>query len=256
MNAASPPAGKVSRPGSLLYSWGMRLTTQSRQAYLQRIQRTYGRKNGYVTRGQEARLKRWLPRIGLPANKNLRDCGLDPGRPVVMEIGFGNGDFLVHLALEHPQWQLLGVEIYLPGVAKAVSRLEAAGVIERCRISQLPAQYVLSRQVPEGALHGVYINHPDPWPKARHHKRRLIQKEFARLLVSRLQVGGFVRLATDWPELAQWMREILDATPGLRNMAGTAGFVPREAERPWTKFEQRGWREGRPSLFLHYIRIA
>ena len=78
----------------------------------------------------------------------------------------------------HPDWYLLGVEIYLPGVAKAVGRLEDAGLIERCRISQLPAQYVLQSQIAEEQLDGVFINHPDPWPKARHHKRRIIQKDF------------------------------------------------------------------------------
>jgi len=148
------------------------------------------------------------------------------------------------------------VEIYLPGVAKAVARLEDAGVIERCRISQLPAQYVLAHQVGEGELHGVYINHPDPWPKARHHKRRLIQKDFARLLVSRLEPGGFLRLATDKPDLAEWMRDILDDTPGLKNMAGRGAYAPREPGRPMTKFEQRGLREGRESLFLHYVKIS
>ena len=217
--------------------------------------RAFGRKNGFVTSGQEKRLARWLPKIGLPKDKVV-DSSLFPDEaPIVMEIGFGNGDFLVYLAARHEDWNFIGIEIYLPGVAKAVSRLEKAGVIGRCRISQLLAQYVLREQIAEGRLHGIYINHPDPWPKARHHKRRLIQKDFAALMVSRLEPGGFVRLATDRPELADWMRDILDDTPGLRNMAGDAGFVRRDPERPQTKFEQRGIREGRASRFLHYVRI-
>ncbi len=234
----------------------MRLDSEVRRELLQREMRTYGRKNGFVTKGQAARLKRWLPEIGLPREARLADSGLPEGMPVVMEIGFGNGEFLAHLARSHPEWAFLGVEIYLPGVAKAVARLEDAGVIERCRISQLPAQYVLAHQVGEGELHGVYINHPDPWPKARHHKRRLIQKDFARLLVSRLEPGGFLRLATDKPDLAEWMRDILDDTPGLKNMAGRGGYAPREPGRPMTKFEQRGLREGRESLFLHYVKTS
>ncbi|HKJ82497.1 MAG TPA: tRNA (guanosine(46)-N7)-methyltransferase TrmB [Mariprofundaceae bacterium] len=232
----------------------MRLSREIRDSYIQREYRTHGRKNGYVTQGQEARLTRWLPRIGLPKEKTLDEAGFVLSVPVVMEIGFGNGDFLTHLASRHPEWNLIGVEIYLPGVAKAVSRLEDAGVIERVRISQLPAQFVLNEQVPAGRLHGVYINHPDPWPKPRHHKRRLIQKDFARLLVSRLEPGGFLRLATDIAEMADWMREILDATPGLRNMAGHDGFVSRDPDRPATKFESRGERAGRESRFLHYVR--
>ncbi len=233
----------------------MRLSSEFRKQFSQHELRTFGRKNGFVTAGQEARLKRWLPRIGLPRDMRLAEAGLDADRPVVMEIGFGNGDFLVHLARSHPDWQLLGVEIYLPGVAKAVARLEDAGVIERVRISQLPAQYVLAQQVDENQLHGIYINHPDPWPKKRHHKRRLIQPDFAALMTSRLAPGGFIRLATDKSDLAEWMRDILDATPGLENVAGRGCFAEREPERPRTKFEMRGEREGRPSLFLHYRRI-
>ncbi len=254
MGAHAPAFNPLPAPGFRDRLAHMRLSRDFRQQFMQREMRTHGRKNGFVTKGQQARLNRWLPVIGLPREVGLADAGLPPEAPVVMEIGFGNGDFLVHLARAHPDWWLLGVEIYLPGVAKAVARLEDAGVIERCRISQFPAQYVLAHQVGEGGLHGIYINHPDPWPKARHHKRRLIQKDFARLLTSRLEIGGFLKLATDWPELGEWMRDILDATPGLRNMAGRGGFVSRENGRPVTKFERRGIREGRESLFLHYVR--
>ena len=100
----------------------MRLSKEFRTLYSQHELRTYGRKNGFVTAGQEARLLKWLPKIGLPKDKTLNDAGLPEGAPVVLEIGFGNGDFLVHLAQTHPDWCLLGVEIYLPGVAKAVGR--------------------------------------------------------------------------------------------------------------------------------------
>ncbi len=232
----------------------MRLSREFRDQHIQHEMRTYGRKNGFVTTGQEARLEKWLPRIGLPRGRTLAESGIPAEAPVVLEIGFGNGDFLVHMAELHPDWVLVGVEIYLPGVAKGVGRLEDAGVIERCRISQLPAQIVLTEQVAEGQLAGIIINHPDPWPKARHYKRRLIQKDFAELLVSRLKPGGFIKLASDKPDLAEWMRDILDATPGLRNIAGKGNFSPRDEDRPHTKFEQRGLREGRISQFLHYIR--
>ncbi len=232
----------------------MRLSKEFRDQFSQQEMRTHGRKNGFVTTGQEARLLRWLPRIGLPKDKTLQGAGLPPGAPVVMEIGFGNGDFLVHLAQTHPDWLLIGVEIYLPGVAKAVGRLDDAGVIERCRITQLPAQFVLTHQVAAAQLDGIFINHPDPWPKARHHKRRIIQKDFAALMVSRLKPGGFIKLASDKADLAEWMRDILDATPGLENVAGIGGFIERDADRPQTKFEQRGINAGRISQFLHYVK--
>jgi len=232
----------------------MRLTREFRNQFTQHEMRTHGRKNGFVTTGQEARLTKWLPVIGLTNNMTLADARIPDGSPIVMEIGFGNGDFLVHLAERHPDWTLVGVEIYLPGVAKAVSRLEDAGFIERARITQLPAQFVLTNQVGEEQLDGIFVNHPDPWPKARHHKRRIIQKDFARLMVSRLKPGGFIKLASDVDELAEWMREILDATPGLTNAAGKAGYIDRDDDRVFTKFEQRGIREGRTSQFLHYVK--
>ncbi len=233
----------------------MRLSAEFRAQYVQHEMRTHGRKNGFVTAGQEARLLKWLPKVGLPKGKTLSEADIDTDKPVVMEIGFGNGDFLVYLAEKHPDWTLIGVEIYLPGVAKAVGRLEDAGVIERVRITQLPAQYVLEHQVSEAQLDGVFINHPDPWPKARHHKRRIIQKDFALLLVSRLKVGGFIKLASDIPEMAEWMRDILDQTPSLENVAGIGGFVERDSDRVVTKFEQRGLKAGRPSQFLHYVKV-
>ena len=232
----------------------MRLSQEFRNQYIQHEMRTHGRKNGFVTTGQEARLLKWLPVIGLPKDKTLAMAGIPDESPIVMEIGFGNGDFLVHLASKYPDWALLGVEIYLPGVAKAVGRLEDAGFIERTRITQLPAQFVLENQVAENQLHGVFINHPDPWPKPRHHKRRIIQKDFAKLLVTRVESGGFIKLATDKPDLALWMQDILDNTEGLTNVAGKGGFVERDEDRPHTKFEQRGIKEGRVSQFLHYVK--
>ena len=99
----------------------------------------------------------------------------------------------------------------------------------------------------------VFINHPDPWPKTRHHKRRIIQKDFAKLLVSRIKDGGFIKLASDKPDLAEWMRDILDQTEGLTNVAGIGGFIEREDERIHTKFEERGIKAGRLSQFLHYM---
>lgn len=232
----------------------MRLSPEFRDQYIQHEMRTHGRKNGFVTTGQEARLLKWLPIIGLSKEKTLAMANIPEDSPIVMEIGFGNGDFLVYQASEHPDWTLIGVEIYLPGVAKAIGRLEDAGFIERTRITQLPAQYVLEHQVAGEQLDGAFINHPDPWPKARHHKRRIIQKDFAQLLVSRIKSGGFIKLATDKSDLAAWMRDILDQTEGITNVAGVGGYVQRDEDRPQTKFEERGINAGRVSQFLHYIK--
>lgn len=234
----------------------MRVPRSIRDRFLQHEMRTYGRKNGYITPGQAARLQRWLPRIELVNEARLGPDAYPAPGPIVMEIGFGNGEFLAHLAVTHPAWNLFGVEIYLPGIAKAISRLEGVGALERVRISRYPAQYVLAHQVADETFDGVYINHPDPWPKARHAKRRLIQPDFAALLVRRMRPGAFLKLATDWPDLAEWMLEVLDRTPGLRNLAGRGKFAPREEGRIVTKFERRGMAEGRESLFLHYVKEA
>jgi len=232
----------------------VRLSAEFREQYIQHEMRTHGRKNGFVTTGQEARLLKWLPIVGLPKDKTLTMSNVPKDSPIVLEIGFGNGDFLVHLAEKHPDWTLVGVEIYLPGVAKAVSRLDDAGVIERTRITQLPAQYVLENQIQTEQLDGAFINHPDPWPKSRHHKRRIIQKDFAVLLASRIKSGGFIKLASDIPELAEWMRDILDNTKGLTNVAGQGGYIERDTDRVLTKFEERGLKAGRKSQFLHYVK--
>ncbi len=232
----------------------MRLSKAFRDQFVQHEMRTHGRKNGFVTTGQEARLLKWLPVIGLSKDKTLHTANIPADSPIVLEIGFGNGDFLLHMAERHPDWTLVGVEIYLPGVAKAVGRLEDAGLIERTRITQLPAQFVLEHQVEKEQLDGVFINHPDPWPKVKHHKRRIIQKDFANLIVSRLKNGGFIKLASDIPELATWMRDILDSTAGLSNVAGVGGFIERDQDRIYTKFEERGMKAGRKSQFLHYVK--
>jgi tRNA (guanine-N7-)-methyltransferase len=113
---------------------------------------------------------------------------------------------------------------------------------------------VLEHQVQAEQLDGIIVNHPDPWPKARHHKRRIIQKDMANLMVSRLKPGGFIQLASDIEELAEWMRDILDNTKGLRNIAGQGGYVARDEGRIFTKFEQRGINAGRTSKFLHYVK--
>jgi len=232
----------------------MRLSKEFRDQFSQQEMRTHGRKNGFVTDGQEKRLLQWLPKIGLPKDKTLKDAQIPADSPIIMEIGFGNGDFLVYTAQNNPTWTLIGVEIYLPGVAKAVGRLEDAGVIEQTRITQLPAQFVLEHQVESQQLDGIIVNHPDPWPKAKHHKRRIIQKDMAALMLSRLKPGGFIQLASDIDELAEWMRDILDATEGLTNVAGKGGYVDRQEGRIFTKFEQRGINAGRESKFLHYIK--
>lgn len=232
----------------------MRLTREVRDTWLQHEQRVHGRKNGYVTKGQAERLERWLPKISLHRDDQVHDK-IPSDVPLGVEIGFGNGEFLADLTQKNPEHYFLGIEIYLPGIAKALSRLEACDGILRARVSQLPAQYVLAHQVKENSVDMIHVNHPDPWPKHKHHNRRIIQKEFAQVLVSRLKVGGTLCLASDVDELALWMQGILDQVPNLVNEAGKGGFIPRPEGRIITKFEERGIKAGRISQFLRYRKV-
>jgi len=232
----------------------MRLPEELRRALIPEGVKVYGRRNGPVSRGQIRRLAQWWPKVALKPEQPLDAIGIPADAPVFLEIGFGNGEFLAHLARQHPKAWLIGIEIYLPGIAKAISRLEEARALDRVRISQYPAQHVLATQAPDAFFDAIFILHPDPWPKKRHHKRRLIQPEFARLLARKLKPGGELRLNTDHPELAEWMLAILDETPGLENLAGKGNFSPRPEDHPPTKFERRGEQEGRKDLFLRYRR--
>jgi tRNA (guanine-N7-)-methyltransferase len=160
-----------------------------------------------------------------------------------LEIGFGNGDTLLALAVAQPESDFLGVEVHEPGVGRVLLRAAQLG-LTNLRVSRHDAVEVLEQQIPPASLQQILIFFPDPWPKSRHHKRRLIQPAFAGLLASRLQAGGSLRLATDWQNYAEQMLEVLNACPQLRNCSADNGYVPRPDSRPPTRFELRGQRLG------------
>jgi len=163
--------------------------------------------------------------------------------PLVVEIGPGPGDSLVAMATARPQVDVLAFEVYEPAAAQLVGALHRAQ-LGNVRIVVGNAAEGLRHLVPAGGLDQLWTFFPDPWPKARHHKRRLVGPELAALAVDRLRPGGTWRLATDWEDYALWMREVLDAEPGLENLY-PGGWAPRWAERPVTRFEQRGLDVGR-----------
>lgn len=174
--------------------------------------------------------------------------------PLVVEIGPGTGESLVAMAAARPEVDLLAFEVYLPGIARIVGRLAEAG-LTNVRLVQADAVEALAVLLGEGSVAEAWTFFPDPWPKARHHKRRLIGPRFADLVASRLQPGGHWRLATDWVDYADRMRAVLDAEVRLTNV-GTAGegWAERYADRPLTRFEQRGLDAGRTVRDLHYRR--
>lgn len=165
-------------------------------------------------------------------------------RPVVLEIGFGNGDSLAEMAAADPQRNWLGVEVHGPGVGHLLLEIERRG-LTNLRVLRHDAVELLTGGLPPGSVERVQLFFPDPWPKQRHHKRRILSPSFLDLLAVVLTPGGIFHAATDWEHYALQMLEVLEA-PGspFENSAGPGHFAPRPEARPLTRFEQRGARLG------------
>ena len=217
--------------------------------------RSFVRREGRITVAQSRALQELWPRYGVDYDGAALDLDRLFGRraPRTLEIGFGDGETLVALASAEPGRDFLGLEVHAPGVGHCLLRAAEAG-LSNLRVIRHDAVEFLQRSVAPGALDEVLVYFPDPWPKKRHHKRRIVQSAFAALIASRLAPGGRLRLATDWVPYAQWMREVLDPSPDYDNAAGARGYVPRPATRPVTKFERRGTRLGHEVRDLQYTR--
>lgn len=205
--------------------------------------RSYVLRAGRMTAAQGRALEELLPRHGVPYAPTPLDLDRVFGRaaPRVLEIGFGNGDTLVELASASPGTDFVGVEVHPPGVGHCLLAIESRG-LANVRVIAHDAVEVLANQVPESSLDEVLLYFPDPWPKKRHHKRRLLKPAFVRALAERLAPDGYLHAATDWEDYAQEMLATLGAEPLLRNTVDD--FAPRPAWRPETRFEARGLRLG------------
>jgi tRNA (guanine-N7-)-methyltransferase len=218
-----------------------RLTTQSIRSFVLR--------QGRMSPAQTLALATLLPVYGIPYGPGPLDLAAAFGRdaPNILEIGFGMGETSARIAEAMPQNNFLGLEVHAPGVG-ALLKLIAEKQLSNLRLIQHDAVEVVQQMIAPGTLAGIHVFFPDPWPKARHHKRRLIQPAFVKLLASRLAPGGYLHCATDWEHYAQQMLEVLAAEPLLANTAaGTvtgAGYAERPAYRPITKFENRGLKLG------------
>jgi tRNA (guanine-N7-)-methyltransferase len=245
----------------------------------QRPVRTFVVRAGRMGSGQTRALQTLAPLFVLAAPRDRPlDLAAAFGRqaPTVVEIGFGMGHATAAFAAEHPQLNVLGMEVHPPGVG-ALLQLIDAQQLNNLRIVQDDAVDVLQRLVAPNSLAGLHVFFPDPWHKKRHHKRRLVQPHTARLLAERLAPGGYLHLATDWQPYAQQMLAVLDGEPLLRNQAYDTtpdeakraasidvdpnaeverGYVPRPASRPLTKFERRGLALGHGVWDLMYTRWA
>jgi len=216
--------------------------------------RSYVLRAGRMGPGQARALTELGPRFLLPYRADAVDLDALFGRsgPKILEIGFGMGEATAQIAAENPHIDFLGIEVYTPGVGALLKRIGELN-LGNVRIVQHDALAVIQHMLQEASLDGAHIFFPDPWPKKRHHKRRLIQPAFVKLLTSRLKPGGYVHLATDWEDYARQMLAMLSAEPGLENTA--EGFAPRPPYRPLTKFEQRGLRLGHGVWDLLFRRV-
>ncbi len=219
--------------------------------------RTYVRRETRMTPAQKRALETLLPLYGLDPAQPL-DPQVVFGRvaPLVMEIGMGDGEHMLWQAQRHPEKDFIGVEVYRPGVGKFLRALHQAG-LSNVRVYVADARDVLLRAIPDAALDEVQIFFPDPWPKKRHHKRRLISPPFVALLARKLKPGGVLHLSTDWPDYAQHMLEVLNASGAFVNLSPTGDFHPEAASRRRpTKYERRARAEGRTIYDLLFQRVS
>jgi tRNA (guanine-N7-)-methyltransferase len=211
-------------------------------------------RQGRISEGQQRAYEQLQPRYSVAYAPQRLDLDAVFGRaaPKILEIGFGMGSATAQIAAAHPENDYLGIEVHTPGVG-ALMRLLDAGGIGNVRIIQHDAVEVLNHMIAPGALDGIHIYFPDPWPKKRHHKRRLIQPQLLSLLASRLKPGAYLHLATDWQEYAEWMLEVLRGEPMLVNTA--QDYAPKPDFRPETKFERRGLNLGHGVWDLVFRRV-
>jgi len=218
--------------------------------------RSFVRREGRMTKAQGDALRRLAERyLVVPQGMLDLDALFGRSAPRILEIGFGMGDALAAMARDRSESDYLGIEVHRPGVGSLLSKLEKDNT-GNVRAICADAVEVLQHHLPDGSFDAVHLFFPDPWPKSRHHKRRIVQPEFIELVRRRLKPGGRFHLATDWEDYAQHMLRLMEAAPGFHNLAGAGEFSPRPPERPLTKFERRGQRLGHNLLDLIFVRDA
>jgi tRNA (guanine-N7-)-methyltransferase len=223
--------------------------------YWRRVQ-SFVRRDSRMTDAQQRVFNELWPRVGVTQDKELADFTQLFGRdaPRILEIGFGSGHSLLAIAKSHPEQDFIGIETYRPGIGTLLLGIESLG-IENIRLYYADAVEVLAHCIPAASLDGVQLFFPDPWPKRRHHKRRIIQPEFVKVVTEKLKPGGVLHLATDWQDYAEQMMRVLSDAPNLNNLAGVGQFASRSSQRPVvTKFERRGEQDGRLIWELQFIR--
>jgi tRNA (guanine-N7-)-methyltransferase len=221
--------------------------------------RSFVLRQGRLTKGQARALETQWPAYGVEyglQSIDLKNMFGQKDSKKILEIGFGMGESTAKIAQTLPDCDFLAAEVHTPGVGALLKLIEEQA-LTNIRIIQHDVVEVLQNMIADESLDGVHIFFPDPWHKKRHHKRRLIQAEFVKLLCSKLKVGGYLHVATDWQEYAEWVLEVLNAEPQLQNAAPKEnnGYAEKPSYRPLTKFESRGIKLGHSVWDLVFIRI-
>ena len=214
----------------------------------------YIRRRGRLSRAQARAIDALGPVYMLPSDAPV-NWAAQFGRqaPLMLEIGFGTGSALLAFAESHPQVDCIGMEVYQPGIGSALQEIHAKA-LKNLRLMECDARSAVEIVFEPRSLARIHIYFPDPWPKERHHKRRLVNRDMVALLASRLEAEGQLKLATDDAHYAQAMLEVCDAEPSLVNQAGAGNFAPDSGQRPSTRFERRGKTLGNEIFDLDYFR--
>ncbi len=217
--------------------------------------RSYVLRQGHFSNAQRHAYESLLPYYGIPFSDKPIDLDQIFGRsaPKVLEIGSGMGETTVAIARQYPERDFLAIEVHMPGIGSLLNQIEKYQ-LSNLRIIPHDAVVVMQQMFTDESLDSVHIFFPDPWPKARHHKRRLIQPDFVSLLCSRMKSGGYVHIATDWENYAEHILQVMNSEQRFTNTA--TDYAPRPTYRPLTKFEQRGLRLGHTIRDLIFIKTA
>ncbi len=219
--------------------------------------RSFVRREGRITpRGAKALNDLW-PKYGLILEPgDLVDLNAVFGRTadIILEIGFGDGQSLIEMAKREPECDFIGIDVYRTGIGSLLAAIDEQG-LGNLRVFCKDAMEVLAENIPDNFLRRIQVFFPDPWPKKRHQKRRLVQAPFIKLAAKKLIIGGLLHLVTDWMDYAYQMMSELSASPCFMNTAGEGQFMPRPVFRPLTKYEQRGHRLGHQTWDLIFKRV-
>ncbi|WWP00353.1 MAG: tRNA (guanosine(46)-N7)-methyltransferase TrmB [Candidatus Dasytiphilus stammeri] len=202
---------------------------------------SFAGRQGRLTKNQRRAINEHWQTIGIGYKNqiiNINSLFINKA-PLVIDIGFGMGDCLIKQAINNPQNNFIGIEVYLPGVGSFLDRAHQAKLLN-CRLIYHDATEVFTEMLPDNSINRVQLFFPDPWPKRRHHKRRLIKLSFAKLVLSKLQSTGIFHIVTDWTPYAEHIIKVMNNISGYKNLSEEKNYIPRPITRPLTKFEKRG----------------